>query len=315
MILPCPVEPKQILRLPVTLSLVFLNVFIYIVFFSGAGESLASSRILTSDSLIMSGRLYRQYLDQLTPAEVSTRPQWIGAMKAGDPGQMEVLGAFALRDGGFLSQAPSMAFQGDEVAINSWLTDLKDFQSKYFSQVLFQFGLSSVQSGPLSWITYQFSHAGLIHLFSNLVFLIVMGAAVEVTSGSLAVLLIYMAGGFAGGLGFLMANAHGMIPMVGASASVSALLAFYCLAEVRPRIRYAYFVTPIQGQYGFIYLPTLLIIPLFLLVDVSSLLATPEGLGSGVAYSAHLGGSLLGFTAAGMWRLKKYLTINSALLR
>lgn len=315
MILPCPVEPKDWLRLPMTLSLAGLNILIFVMFFTGMGQQLGDSRILESNSLAMSGRLYSQYIKTLPEAELHSQPRWVASMKTADSEQMEVLGALALRDGRFINEASKMQFEGDEIAIASWKKDLQEFQTKYFSQVLFRFGLSSVQAGPLSWITYQFSHASAIHLLSNMVFLLVMGAAVEAAFGSGLLLIIYIAGGVAGGLGFLLANAHGMIPMVGASAAVSALLGFYCLAEVKPRIRYAYFVTPLQGQYGFIYLPTLLIIPLFLIVDFSSLLATPEGLGSGVAYSAHIGGSLLGFAGAGLWRLKKYLTESSAFLR
>jgi len=79
-------------------------------------------------------------------------------------------------------------------------------------------------------------------------------------------------------------------------------LAFYCIAEPRLRVRFAYFISPVQGHFGFIYLPTLLIAPLFLLSDFGSLLATPEGLGGGVAYSAHIGGTLIGSILAITWR-------------
>ncbi len=93
--------------------------------------------------------------------------------------------------------------------------------------------------------------------------------------------------------------------MVGASASISALLAFYCIVETRIRIRFLYFVSPMPGQYGAIYLPTLLIVPLFLVVDLANLWSTPEGLGGGVAYAAHIGGTVMGLIAGFVYRWQR----------
>lgn len=313
MILPYVAEHSQFRKYPMTGMLVFLNVFVFLLFFAGQiSERMSASPMLKNESLALSGQIYWQYLQSLSPTEQKQKPAWINSMQSKDVGQMEVLGAFALRDADFLSKIETVTAYGDDVALQGWREAAVQFRKQYFEQTLYHFGLSSLQNGPASWVTYQFSHAGAIHLFSNLLFLVVIGAAVEAGFGSLTLLVVYLLGGFAGGAGFLMTNAHGVIPMVGASASVSALLAFYCLAEARRRIRYVYFISPMPEHYGYIYLPTLLIIPLFLLVDLSSLLSTPEGLGSGVAYSAHLGGSIFGFAAAGLWRLKKYLTMNSA---
>lgn len=126
----------------------------------------------------------------------------------------------------------------------------------------------------------------------------------EVLVGSWALLFIYLLGGLAGGWGFLFLDPQGTVPMVGASASISALLAFYCFAELRTRVRFVYFVSPIPGHWGPIYLPTLLIIPLFLVSDLANLWSTPEGLGSGVAYAAHLGGAVAGAFIALFYRFK-----------
>ena len=313
MILPYPVPVKEIRNLPLTMSMVVLNVLIFVLIFSGGGSRLDNTAILNEESLSLTGRLYHQYIHALPTEKQKGLPGWIRKMDVQDAGQRQVLGAFALKDKSFLDQAETYSFRGDEVSISDWRKDLKDFRSLYFSQVLFQFGLSSVKSGPLAWLTYQFSHSGIVHLMSNLLFLVVMGAAVELYFGSAALLLLYLAGGVAGGAGFLFMNPQGMVPMVGASASVSALLAFYALTEWRKRVRFLYFISPIQGQFGIIYLPTLLIIPLFLLVDLANILSTPEGIGSGVAYSAHLGGTACGFLFAGMWRLKENLKNKSAL--
>ncbi len=295
MIFPCPQDIKKYQNFPLTITLVVLNVFIFILIFSGGTSSdIHSAEILKQESLHTTGRLYYQYMQSLSAEQSEHIPQWLRELKFENKDQMTVLGGFALRDAVFLDKAEALEYSGDVVQISQWRKDLSEFRKDYQSQLLFRFGLSSADKGIWVWLTYQFSHSNWMHLFSNLVFLVLMGAAVEALVGSPILLLVYLVGGVTGGLGFLLSDSHGVIPMVGASASISALMGFYVVAEMRARIRYLYFVSPAPGHYGSIYLPTWLIIPLFLLVDLASLWATPEGLGGGVAYAAHLGGAFGG---------------------
>ena len=297
MIIPYPQDIRKWQNYPLTWTLGLLNVFIFILIFSGTTDTFTGQKLLQAESLRVTGRLYYQYLND--PEQKSLKesaPTWIQETQLANDEQMEVLGVYALRDKLFLSVAEQRSFQGDAIRIEAWREDLVSFKKYYFSQILFLFGLSSVEQSPLAWITYQFSHSGWMHLLSNLIFLLVMGAAVEALAGSLALISVYMVGGIFGGWAFLFMNSHGAVPMVGASAAVSALLAFYAVAERRSRVRYIYFVSPLPHQNGYIYLPTLLIVPLFLAVDFASLMATPAGMGSGVAYAAHIGGTIAGMT-------------------
>lgn len=307
MIIPCPEDLKQYNRYPITLMLVFLNLFIFIIIFSGQSSKKISNTLLEQQGLVVTGRLYYQYLQKLSPESLFVKPQWIQRLSSGNEDQMSVLGAYALRDGNFLRQAEKLEFQGDAIQIADWTAELKKFREQYQSQHLYRFGLSASKTAPLSWITYQFSHSNWIHLFSNLIFLMVMGAAVENIVGGSLLLLFYLGGGLAGGLSFVLLDPNSSVPMVGASASISALLAFYCMAEKRLRVRFYYLVSPLPGQYGAIYLPTLLIIPLFIVVDFANLLSSPEGLGNGVAYAAHVGGAIAGSVIALVYRWKAFI--------
>jgi membrane associated rhomboid family serine protease len=82
--------------------------------------------------------------------------------------------------------------------------------------------------------------------------------------------------------------------MIGASGALSGVMAFYAAFEKRKRISFFYFVSPIPGYYGWIYLPTLIIFPLSFLSDLVGYLSTPAEIGSGIAYTAHIGGALFG---------------------
>jgi membrane associated rhomboid family serine protease len=314
MILPSPSSFKEPFKYPLTWTLALLNIFIFLIIFSGASSTLITSSLLWKpEGMLLTGRLYFQYLQTLNSTDLYQRPEWLLKMKSDDTDQMEILGSYALRDAHFLGKAESLQFIGDEIQINEWRREIHEYLKSYRDQLLYRFGLSGMSTWPLSWITYQFSHSSWMHLLSNLVFLIVMGPAVESLVGSFTLLLIYLIGGFAGGACFLLLNSHGAVPMVGASASISALLGFYCLAERRVRVRFLYFVSPIQGQYGSIFLPTLLIIPLFLVVDLASVWSSPEGLGGGVAHIAHLGGTFLGLSLG--FIVRKLNLADNGLLR
>lgn len=312
MIIPCPEDFKDYARYPLTITLAVLNVVIFLMIFVGVRPHLTRSPLLAPDGLVLTGRLYHQYLQTLPAERHHKKPSWVTEMRSQNPQQMGLLGAYALRDRLFMEGGDLLLYRGDEVQIAGWKKDLVEFRQKYQEQLLYRFGLSSGERGALVWLTYQFSHSNWIHLLSNLVFLIVVGAAVEAMAGSWALVLIYLLGGLMGGAGFLLWDAHGAVPMVGASASISALLAFYCIAETRMRVRYYYFASPLPGQYGPIYLPVLLIIPLFLVVDLANLWSTPEGLGGGVAYAAHLGGSTLGALCGAVYRLKPHRRLTES---
>lgn len=304
MILPCPEDLRSYVRYPLTLTLIGLNLFIFILIFSGASSTMSSSPLLKEDSLVLTGRLYFQYLKTLPAHELFNKPDWYGRVASNDRQHLILMGSLALRDSKFMKTAELGVYHGDAIQIQAWRTAVTEFKQKFQRQLLFRFGLSSENNRLWTWITYQFSHSGLMHLLSNLLFLAALGAAVERLAGSGSLLLIYILGGFLGAAGFLLMDPQGTVPMVGASGSISALLAFYCFAESRKRVRFVYFVSPMPGHYGAIFLPTLLMIPLFLLADISSLLSHPTGLGSGVAYAAHLGGALFGVLAGLLFRFR-----------
>lgn len=303
MIIPYPVELKEIHKLPVTTMLVCLNIFLFVMYFSGHESTIYSSPLLQADGLAMTGRMYQQYLQE--PAnEQPQRPEWVQEIRKDDRGQLGVLGAYALRDNQFISLAKAFNFSGDSVRIAEWKENVEKYQAEYQKSILTKFGLSAQSKGPLAWLTYQFSHSNWMHLLSNAIYLLFIGAAVEMVAGSGALLAVYVLGGIGGGLAYTFADPYSITPVIGASACVSALLAFYCVVETRKRVRYFYFVFPRPNMFGPIFLPTLLIVPLFLVADFASLWGSPVGLGGGIAYSAHIGGSILGILIGILYRIR-----------
>ncbi len=309
MIMPCPVLPRDWLRFPVTVSLVAANVMVFVLFFWATPESNHLSDQVSDRDLRTAGRLY--LAERFRP----WHPEWMDGSLAQAPETLETYGQMALHDRRFLQTLEKGELSGpDPLAIRSLVKSANGFHQDLEERALHRFGLSSEREQSFTWLTYQFSHAGILHLVSNMAFLLLLGFVLETQIGGLPLLFLYLFGGIAGGLFFLHLDPYGVIPMVGASGSVSALIAAYPLLEPRRRIRYYYFILPFRGQHGFIYLPTLLIFPLFVVSDVASLLASPRGLMSGVAYSAHLGGALFGVLFAlglRLWQAKSRLSATS----
>jgi membrane associated rhomboid family serine protease len=163
---------------------------------------------------------------------------------------------------------------------------------------MLRFGISYESFEWWQPVTYQFLHGGWFHLISNMFFLAAFGVVLESRLGHIGFLLLYLAGGAFAGLsqawiGHWVNPIDGIVPAIGASGSVSALMgaafALYPRANVRG-IAIPQFVraqTSLQWMMGFA-----------IALDVARTIVDWSGGGhSGIATLAHLAGLLFGFGA------------------
>lgn len=97
---------------------------------------------------------------------------------------------------------------------------------------------ASALTRPWTLLTYMVAHIDFMHMMVNMLWLLLFGQMIEHAKGPRAVALLYLAGGLAGGLAFVGANA--VVPgphpwMVGASCAVAAVIA--AVAVIMPRWR------------------------------------------------------------------------------
>lgn len=277
-------------RAPITWTLVSLC---FVIFTSTWNlRSGPKDPLIEKHELMFTGFLYMQYLGikELPPAVETV-----------------LLGGRALRDPKFVRVAPDFEFAGDKTEIAVWKKNLDDHVTRAQSRAIYRFGLQREWKDgvkrPLTWITYQFMHADAVHLLGNLVFLILFGVAVESLFGGFTVLMVFLFGGMFGGVFSMWTDVETTLPMVGASASISALIGFYVVAEVKKRVRYFYFFSPFPGFFGDIYMSKWWILTLCLLPDVGNWLAENAWhesslIASNVATSTHIGGALFGMVVA-----------------
>ncbi len=143
-----------------------------------------------------------------------------------------------------------------------------------------------------SMVTCMFLHGGWMHLLSNMWFLWLFGNNVEDRLGKFFFLLLYFVGGFlATGLHWLTASSS-MVPVIGASGAIAAVLGAYAVtwpwARVSCLVFLVVFVTIID-------VPAMIVLGMWFVLQVMegqrSLNMAASG---GVAWWAHVGGFLAG---------------------
>lgn len=133
---------------------------------------------------------------------------------------------------------------------------------------------------PWTLVTYMFLHAGLWHIFFNMLALFFFGPRLEGRLGGRHFLGLYFASGLTGALLSLPFSPFAQI--VGASGAVYGVLLGFARYYPRERI-YIWGVLPIEARV------------LVIIMTVLSLWGGFGGGGGGVAHFAHLGGFLGGF--------------------
>ncbi|HEY82194.1 MAG TPA: rhomboid family intramembrane serine protease [Dehalococcoidia bacterium] len=157
-----------------------------------------------------------------------------------------------------------------------------------FGELVYLLGLQPVGflSRPWTILTSMFVHAGLWHIFANMLTLYFFGSYLARLVGNGKFLLVYFGGGILGGILFVLL-AFPFSVAVGASGAVFALAG--ALVVMRPRLPVVVFPIPIP-------------IPLWVAVIGGFLLLSFLPL---VAWQAHLGGLVFGLIAGYIFRRRE----------
>jgi membrane associated rhomboid family serine protease len=149
------------------------------------------------------------------------------------------------------------------------------------------YGLNSAEVKPLQLVTYQFLHAGVMHILGNMVFLVLTGFAVEAALGSLRFFGFYILSGIGSGLLYaLFASSGGSL--VGASGSISGVMAMYVVLFGMRKIQFFYWFFIFTG---YVRTSAIIMLPFYISFEIYQYISND---GSNVAYTAHIGGFLVG---------------------
>lgn len=158
----------------------------------------------------------------------------------------------------------------------------------------------------LSAFSAMFLHANLVHLAGNMLYLWVFGNNVEDRLGHTRFAVFYLGGGLVATYVFAVLNAGTIVPLLGASGAIAAVLGAYLVLYPRAAIlTYApfplYLLAPVVPGarirswwlfFAIVTLPAWLVLGLWFVLQV--LASSNPAADGGVAYAAHAGGFVAG---------------------
>ncbi len=157
-----------------------------------------------------------------------------------------------------------------------------------------------------SYVTAMFTHGGLIHLGSNMLYLWVFGRDVEDDFGHVTFLMFYIAAGILSSAAFVAAFPGTNIPLVGASGAIAGLLGAYFLR---------FPLTKIYTLIFFIIIVRIVALPAFLLLGLWFAIQFLSGMANatagaagqgGIAFLSHIAGFIIGIVWTILILRKRY---------
>ena len=156
-------------------------------------------------------------------------------------------------------------------------------------------------SGAPVWLrplTAALVHYNWIHIGFNLLILVFCGRPVEAVLGPASMVVLYVLGAYAAAAGQYLIEPHSLVPMIGASGAISAVLGAYATLFGRNKVRVA---NPTLA----LWLNALWLMAAWIALQVVIGLVTMR-LGIGIAIGAHIGGFLVGVLLARPLLLFRY---------
>ncbi len=280
-------------RIPVTWTLVFINCFIFFYCSLFTQQFTNPIEHISQDQEFFKtqGRIYADFV--LEHPERYSEVVRFKAKEAiqGSESALRIMGArLALQDGFFSDEILKKNLKGDDIAIQNWKVKFVKFSQSRYLHPTFLLGINYYQRELSNLISYQFSHSGLMHLAFNMFFLLIFGTLLEPVLGGVVLLLAYLIGGIFAGYGFWAYAGLSAIPLVGSSGSISALIGIAFAMFFSKKAKFFYFL-------GFIRLPMWAwALYFWLLLDFAGLLKVVPGFSGQIAHSAHISGTLAGYT-------------------
>ncbi|RYZ17256.1 MAG: rhomboid family intramembrane serine protease, partial [Sphingobacteriales bacterium] len=137
-----------------------------------------------------------------------------------------------------------------------------------------------------------FLHGGIGHLVGNMLYLLIFGDNLENKLGHIRYFLFYFVTGILAGLAHVFTTAilgqNPLIPAMGASGAISAVLGGYLLLFPTRKIRMWFILFSL-------WIPAIIVVGLWFIFQVMNGLGALGGEeAGGVAYAAHIGGFIAG---------------------
>jgi membrane associated rhomboid family serine protease len=157
------------------------------------------------------------------------------------------------------------------------------------------------------WITIltaMFMHASWSHIIGNMIFLWAFGPEIEDAMGRFRYLAFYILGGLVAMLAQIVASPHSTVPNLGASGAIAAVMGAFLVTYPRDQIRS---ILVIFVFVRITLIPAAFLIGFWFLTQLFSAGTVATAQGGGVAYLAHIGGTIFGAATARLFEAPQRL--------
>lgn len=154
-------------------------------------------------------------------------------------------------------------------------------------------------------LTCLFLHGGWMHILGNCWFFWIFSDNVEERLGNGLFLLFYLTTGIFSSLFHAFLRPESVIPLIGASGAISAVMGAY--VAFFPKNRVTSYFCPVWFFIRRIDVPAIVVLGFYLLTNLLAM--SQAGLSATTAFDAHISGFLVGFAIA--WTMEKFKKAKS----
>lgn len=272
----------------VTVGIILINCFVFFFLQAGDGKNYekAMTYYLDSGLALIETSSYLSYLE--------TKGDWefiSGFQKKESLSDQDIIKVWGKmqKDNLFIKKLLKGEIITPEEGIYAdWKSLRIGFEEELSHVVSNNYGFKPAERSFLTAFTYMFLHGGFMHLLGNMVFLWLVGCALELGSGRMMYTITYLLTGLLSAWLFSLAYADSTIPLVGASGAISGLMGAYTLLYGKKKIRIFY---SLVFYFNYAKVPAIILLPVWLGNEIFQLVL---GSVSQVAYMAHIGGLVSG---------------------
>jgi len=172
-----------------------------------------------------------------------------------------------------------------------------------FEASVFLYGLIPAHASWSSLLTSMFTHAGWLHIGSNMLCLWIFGDNVEDRMGHIRYLLFYLIAGTAAAVLQVQSGGSPLVPLVGASGAIAGVMgAYLCMyphSRIHVLIFLLFFIDVIE-------VPAVIFLGIWFVLQILGGVGQVADSPGGVAFWAHVGGFVTGVVAAMFFRKARW---------
>ena len=153
-------------------------------------------------------------------------------------------------------------------------------------------------------LTSMFMHASWSHIIGNMIFLWAFGPEIEDAMNRWRFTIFYLAGGIVAMCAQIAADPGSIVPNLGASGAIAAVMGAFLVTYPRDKIRTIVFL----GWFAQVtFIPAALLIGLWFVIQLLDFGVIADVQSGGVAYLAHIGGMIFGAVTARLFEDQRRL--------